>query len=188
MTTIKTKVGDHPKHTKNPFMEELVSRMSVRTVTSRGKDAKVSKYIPYGTTEHEEYVRITDRDRFVKLYATDITKMFSLTKTAQTILGEIMMQIAEDKNDGERINLPPASWWKTNKNLSPSAYWIAIADLLQKNFIARTEGENLYYFNPLMVFNGNRASFIKTYVLDEIENKKDKEAEDYHLEHYEDAA
>ena len=45
--------------------------------------------------------------------------------------------------------------------------------LIASEIIARGRADNIYYINPLIVFNGNRVTFAKSYVKrKKIENKK----------------
>jgi hypothetical protein len=36
--------------------------------------------------------------------------------------------------------------------------------LVENNIIARGPADNLYFINPMVIFNGDRVSFTKTYV------------------------
>ena len=52
--------------------------------------------------------------------------------------------------------------------VNPSATTIAVlaglAELVKAEIIARGPADNLWFINPLIVFNGDRVTFAKTYV------------------------
>ncbi len=45
-------------------------------------------------------------------------------------------------------------------------------ELVEKNFIAETMIQNYYSINPDFMFNGDRLSFVKSYILTEPKNGK----------------
>ena len=50
------------------------------------------------------------------------------------------------------------------KYSSKSSIFIGLGQLLKAEIIARGPSDSLYYINPLVVFNGNRVTYAKTYV------------------------
>ena len=42
--------------------------------------------------------------------------------------------------------------------------FVGFASLVKAGIIARSEMPNMYFINPLIVFNGNRITFAKTYI------------------------
>ena len=50
-------------------------------------------------------------------------------------------------------------WYKTDK-----AVYKGLAELVKAEIIARGPADNLWFINPLIVFNGDRVTFAKTYV------------------------
>ncbi len=47
---------------------------------------------------------------------------------------------------------------------SDKSVYIGLASLLKSKIIARGPNENFYFINPMIVFNGDRVTFAKTYV------------------------
>ena len=45
-------------------------------------------------------------------------------------------------------------------------------ELVEKNFIAETMIQNYYFINPDFMFNGDRLSFVKSYILTESKHAK----------------
>lgn len=43
-----------------------------------------------------------------------------------------------------------------------------LAELLEASIIARSEESSLYFINPMVMFNGNRITFAKSYVRKQI--------------------
>lgn len=50
------------------------------------------------------------------------------------------------------------------KYTSKGTVYRGLAELVKAEIIARGINENLWFINPLIVFNGDRVSFTKTYV------------------------
>ena len=70
--------------------------------------------------------------------------------------------------------------YKTNK-----AVYKGLAELVKAEIIARGPADNLWFINPLIVFNGDRVTFAKTYVrkktLAAQKRKKKQRNDNYHL-------
>ena len=47
---------------------------------------------------------------------------------------------------------------------SEKSIFIGLGSLVENNIIARGPADNLYFINPMVIFNGDRVSFTKTYV------------------------
>ena len=49
-------------------------------------------------------------------------------------------------------------------SISESTFHRGMKELIKKNFIAETTTLNLYFINPDYLFNGDRLSFVKTFI------------------------
>lgn len=58
---------------------------------------------------------------------------------------------------------------KTIVKISRTTYFKGMKELVEKNFIAETMIQNYYFINPDFMFNGDRLSFVKSYILTESE-------------------
>ncbi|MEY0116985.1 replication protein, partial [Providencia rettgeri] len=61
--------------------------------------------------------------------------------------------------------------------ISESTFYRGMKELIKKDFIAETTIQNCYFLNPDYIFNGDRLSFVKSFILkksepEKIENKK----------------
>lgn len=71
---------------------------------------------------------------------------------------------------------------KTIVKVSRTTYFKGMKELVEKKFIAETMIQNYYFINPDFMFNGDRLSFVKSYILTESEHsrkKKDKAMKKY---------
>ena len=67
---------------------------------------------------------------------------------------------------------------------SDKAIYKGLAELVQSEIIARGPNEYNWFINPLIVFNGDRVSFTKTYVRKKTlaaQKKKKQRNDSYHL-------
>ena len=63
---------------------------------------------------------------------------------------------------------------KTIVKVSRTTYFKGMKELVEKNFIAETMIQNYYFINPDFMFNGDRLSFVKSYILTESEHSRIK--------------
>ncbi|MFN7305670.1 MAG: hypothetical protein ACK5TQ_03710, partial [Acetobacteraceae bacterium] len=49
---------------------------------------------------------------------------------------------------------------RSEKATSPSSFHPSLHELLEKKFIAATQGVGTYFFNPALFFNGDRVRFV----------------------------
>ncbi|MFC0254472.1 hypothetical protein ACFFJK_21510, partial [Massilia consociata] len=64
----------------------------------------------------------------------------------------------------DRIYMNPETLPEDLPAISNSAFYRALAELLEKGFLARVESDKHWYFiNPTLFFNGDRVRFITEY-------------------------
>ena len=65
---------------------------------------------------------------------------------------------------------------KTIVKISRTTYFKGMKELVEKHFIAETMIQNYYFINPDFMFNGDRLSLVKSYILTESKagNKRGK--------------
>lgn len=72
------------------------------------------------------------------------------------------MTLLRPKNDKVRVRIDEALTFLNYK--SKKSYFIGIANLLEKDVIARTKYDDEYFINPLIMFNGDRIGYAKIFV------------------------
>lgn len=63
---------------------------------------------------------------------------------------------------------------------SDNSIRIGLTNLLANEIIAKGRIDNLYYINPMFVFNGNRLTSANTYVKKHIDNAKNIDSSQFH--------
>ncbi|KAB4315905.1 MFS transporter [Bacteroides thetaiotaomicron] len=116
-----------------------------------------------------------DEEQFAKLYLNNFAAFFDLSQAAIRVFGYIMTCM-KPKNDMIMFILEDCLEY--TKYTSKGTVYRGLAELVKAEIIARGINENLWFINPLIVFNGDRVSFTKTYVRKKSLSTKKKAEED----------
>ena len=168
-------VKQYKKFKENPFVEKAIEDINIikRTQVVRPsnrdeiqlivKDGEVT-----GHTAFMRYIEV-DEEKFAKVYLSQFSAFWDLSKSAIRVFGHIINTI-KPNNDTFILRMEEAlkdTGYKHKKDIISG-----ISSLIEAGIIARSEYEFEFFINPLVVFNGNRITFAKTYV------KKKKSLED----------
>ena len=99
-----------------------------------------------------------DEEQFAKLYLNNFAAFFDLSQAAIRVFGYIMTCM-KPKNDMIMFILEDCLEY--TKYTSKGTVYRGLAELVKAEIIARGINENLWFINPLIVFNGDRVSFTK---------------------------
>jgi hypothetical protein len=172
-------VRDLPTFDANPFVENALIKIEENTVQKRrfvkntkgveqtivNKDGEVT-----GHTAFLQMVEV-DEDKFAKLYLSQFAAFWDLPKAAIRVFGYIITCCLFPKKDSFFIDIDEALEY--TKYSSSKYINNGIAALVNAGIIAKSNRLNKYFINPLVVFNGDRVTFAKTYV-----RKRKKKVED----------
>lgn len=172
-------VKDLPVFTENPFVENAIENIEENTVSKR-RFIKGSKGVEQtiinsdgevtGTTAFLQQIEI-DEDKFAKVYLSQFAAFWDLSKPAIRVFGYIITNCMIPNKDVFYFDIDEAlayTGYSSSKYINTG-----IAALVVAGIIARGNRQNKYFINPLVVFNGNRVTFARTYV-----RKKKKPIED----------
>lgn len=158
-------------HATNPFMQELdAMKLSTKRRTITAKSGKA--VVDLGTGALEDVAEIVsvhkvDNTQFIKLFTSGLKQFFSLKPTAYKIVQVLLHQLGKStRRDVIYLNMGVAEEYFTEteqKGVSKSAYYSAVKELIEKEFIAESTNPNLYWINPTLFFNGDRVRFVKEY-------------------------
>ncbi|WP_322933713.1 RepA protein [Bacteroides sp. CG01] len=165
------KFSDYEKNRENPFMSQAMEQINNHTVkkyrSSTGTDKRaVLQAMDSQTGEilgHTSFIRQIecDEQEFIKFYLRDFQVFFGLSEKAMRVFGYILTLLKPDSD--EFVFLIDECLQKTPYKGKNSIY-SALAELISAEIIARGRTEVFFYINPMVVFNGNRVTFAKTYV------------------------
>lgn len=152
---------------QNPFMDEKYPLVQVKTkrITNnkggymvKAADGEVVSQIA-GFWHAEE----VDSTKFVKLYVNGV-KAFSGLTSKGTKVFELMYYEIQNNIGNDKIQLRFQSIDQEMTKISKSTFYDGLNELVEKKFLAPTDVPNFYWVNPDYVWNGDRLSFVKTYV------------------------
>ena len=155
------------KYKKNPFLAEAVAEVKIgyKTMTF-GTGETVSN------TETGELIgtaafrqrKVVDQSKFLMLYEKMQAFFWQLSPRANKLLRVIYHQAQEAiATDEIYLNWDIAEEILKSESIkmSKATYFRAVKELLEKKVLAQSVRTNIFYLNPTLIFNGNRASFIQ---------------------------
>lgn len=166
-----TKFSDYEKNKENPFIKDAIEHINNRTVkkyrSATGTDRRaVLQAVDPESGEclgHTSFLRQIecDEEEFIKFYLRDFRVFFGLSEKAMRVFGYILTQVKP--NSDEFIFLIEDCLQHTPYKGKNSIY-AALAELISAEIIARGRSEVFFYINPMVIFNGSRVTFAKSYV------------------------
>ena len=118
-----------------------------------------------GYSAFMRYIEV-DEEKFAKVYLAQFENFWELSKPAIRVFGYIINSLKPNQ-DSFIFRMDKALIY--TKYSHSNSVISGISDLIDKGLIARSNYEFEFFINPLIVFNGSRVTFAKTYV------KKSKE-------------
>ena len=184
MAKNELKLSDFQRNKENPFMKQAIEDIENHVVkkykSSTGSDKKA--VVAAADTDTGEVFRTSfirqievDEEQFAKLYLNNFAAFFDLSQAAIRVFGYIMTCM-KPKNDMIMFILEDCLEY--TKYTSKGTVYRGLAELVKAEIIARGINENLWFINPLIVFNGDRVSFTKKYVRKESLSTKKRAEED----------
>lgn len=163
-TTGKT-ASSYPTFRQNPFIKTTVIKTRSKRVTvARGStiiDSQTGEI--EGLTEVAQVFKV-DEAQFIKVFTSQIKAFFDLGQGAYRLMQIVFAITQKIPPHTDRIYMNPETLPEDLPAISTSAFYRALAELLEKGFLARVESDRHWYFiNPTLFFNGDRVRFITEY-------------------------
>lgn len=154
------------KYKENPFRAETVASVELKHKTLTFGTGKGIHEDETGESLGEaayKQTRVVDGSKFVMMYQAYQQLYWQLSTAAQKVMRAVFFQISEEAINKDQIYLN----WEVAKEIfddenikiGRSTYFKGMAELVEKRVLAQATRENIYFFNPALVFNGNRALF-----------------------------
>ncbi len=177
----ESKVSQFQKNDENPFLNQALEVIDKNIVkkyknsSSTDQKATLLAYDP-NTSEVLGYTRFVrqievDEDQFAKLYLSNFAAFFDLSQASIRVFGYILTCL-KPKQDMIVFFMDKCKEYTKYETTKP--IYKGLAELLHAEIIARGPADNLWFINPMVVFNGDRVTFAKTY----IRKKGSKQIED----------
>lgn len=181
--TKSIKLTDFPANVENPFLKQAVQEVDKHIVhkwrNTAGSDQKAISLVidpesgeVMGQTTFMRQIQV-DEDQFTKLYLTQFRAFFDLTQAGIRVFGYIMTCMKPRK---DMIYFDLQECLAYTKYNSKTMVYRGLAELVNGGIIARGKNDNVYFINPLIIWNGDRARFVTEYV--KKSKKKKKQLED----------
>lgn len=166
-----TSITEFEIYYENPFLKQAVEQVQKNIVkkyrsATRTDEKAILKAYDDRTGEilgHTQFIRQieVDEEQFAKIYLSNFSAFFDLKPQAIKVFGYILEQLIPNRDEFFFIL---EDCMKYTGYKSDTSIRIGLTNLLENKIIARGRKEFFYYINPMVVFNGNRITFAKTYV------------------------
>jgi len=161
--TVKTRAT---KYETNPYME--TSDPIVKSKTKRITNNQGNYMVKNDTGEVVASIagfwqaEEVDSTQFLKLYVNGV-KAFSDLSTKGTKVFELMYYEMQKNQGKDKIYLN-FNAVDPHIKIAKTTFYDGIAELVEKKFLAPTTFPHWFWVNPDYIWNGDRLSFVKTYV------------------------
>ena len=162
MATKNPKLSRFPKYDTNPFINVPVSSIKLGKKTTKINYNLVPKNksrSDLGIASITNQVNDYDKTPFIKFYEKGLLSLSKLSKSALQIVSQInnLLQYNQIHIYIVAQDIMEKCGCETDK-----PYHDGLADLVDKEFLARSKSPNVYFINPEMFFKGNRVdTFLK---------------------------
>ncbi|HLK96284.1 MAG TPA: replication/maintenance protein RepL [Hymenobacter sp.] len=161
-------VKKHEAFKENPFVEQAIQDIKIiqKTQVVRSKNRDEIQLIVNSSGEiegHTAFMKFVevDEEQFAKVYLSQFTAFWELSKPAIRVFGFII-NVLRPKQDEFFLEMNKCLDYTKYKH--PKDVLSGISALIECGIIARSDSHFKYFINPMVVFNGDRVSFAKTYI------------------------
>jgi len=164
------KLSDFLEYDENPFLEDAIKQVNEHIRNKRvfiKGNRSITNYVvddngeTVGQSAFVQNIQV-DEDQFVKLYIKGFEAFYELTVPARKVLGYILQRCIIPDRDSFFFDIDAAK--KVTGYIGENSIRSGIASLISHGLIARSKSSYKFYLNPLILFNGSRLSFVKTYI------------------------
>jgi len=163
-----------PEYKDNPFIEKAISDIKtvkkmqfVQPAKGGGLErAEVQMMVGEKTGEvngHSMFVRFVevDEEKFAKVYLSQFEVFWELPQSAIRVFGYILSKLKPKQDVFEFImdEAKEYTQYKSHHPINAGLFALSRVGIIAKSHLAWR-----YFINPLVVFNGDRVTFAKTYL------------------------
>ena len=106
---------------------------------------------------------IIDRDKFIKIYISEVSSLLDLSKSGLKVFGYILQSLQPQQHE---IYIYFPDLLKACAYKSKNQAYKGLFELVKNKIIALSHKPNIWYINPNILFNGDRIAFVKEYKLE----------------------
>lgn len=166
LTNDRAKLPSLPIFEENPFLDGVGYNQKRRTeIIYDGRQAVIQSDTGEVLEDHLAVARVkhVDADQFVKVYLANLHLFFDLGKPAQRVAEFVLNQIGHRAVGRGEVLLTFGDYekyFKGRQGGTRTTWQRGLAELAGKNLIAKSTTSNVWWINPAVAFNGDRARFI----------------------------
>jgi hypothetical protein len=112
-----------------------------------------------------------EEEKFAKLYLSQFSSFWELSKPAIRVFGYILTKL-EPKKDFFLFDMDLCIEY--TKYTQRNHILTGLSGLIEAGIIARSSKHYIYFINPMIIFNGDRVTFAKTYIKKRTEKLSEK--------------
>lgn len=178
MSTWYKKITDYPENENNPFSEKAVleisttkKRQAIRPPKTKDGENKYWVIDNNGEKVAESlFVREieVDDEQFAKVFLGGLLNFWELSPRGIRVFTYVLRQLRPGR-DEFYFSAPECMKFTLYK--SRGLVISGLAELIGAGLIARSTDPLIYFLNPLIMFNGSRVTFAKSYVRKQIAGK-----------------
>lgn len=162
------------KHKKNPFLAETVAEVNIghKTVSFGTGEALVNAETgEYKGEAAFKQVRVVDKSKFLMMYMGMQSAFWQLSARSQKVLRVIFHEMQNNAIGKDEVYISWDVAEEIFKNegikMSRATYFRALAELVEKKVVAESTRTGIFYLNPTLLFNGNRATFVQQIIAED---------------------
>lgn len=169
-----------PKFDENPFIESSIKEIESNCVIKQRFGTRLDQKGIVATVDpnsgeifQTSFLRRVeiDEDQFTKLYIKNLGALNDLSNAGIRVLNYIMSIVKPNAVD-VIIRREKCMEFCKYKTLKP--IYKGLAELVNAQIIARSWSEDIFFINPLVLFNGNRIVFATEWIKKKNPNIKSK--------------
>jgi hypothetical protein len=179
---VNTGIRSAAKYSENPFLNgtpvtQIAGRKKKYSIASKNNHTITDRAGQVvGGVEHT-IVKVVDDTQFVKVFADGIVGIYDLNRPGGKVFRYLFDEVQKNKNI-DKIYLYFMDAQEEPWSISKPVFFKGMAELLAKNFIARSSNPNMFYLNPAMIWNGDRFKFVQEYQRESTTKKQLKSAQE----------
>lgn len=157
------KLTDFPEMVENPFINELVVPQKSKTNVIATKNGGAILNMNTGQIDDDTLFlaqrKVLDKEPFIKLFQSQLKALFGLTQAGVRVFGYFM----EQSTFGDKVEFNLQDCLNFTGYNSKDSVFRGLAELLENDFIARTNKTYFYYINPQIFYKGDRIVLVTEY-------------------------
>lgn len=160
-----TGVRNAPAYKESPFINGSLVAVQGRkknyTIASGAMTLSDKSGRIQGSVQHS-ITRIIDDTAFVKVFSDGIAGMYDLGSAGSKVFRFLFDEVQKNK-DQDRMYLYFMDALEDPWKIPKTTFFKGMAELLDKDFLAKSSNPNMFFLNPSMMWNGDRFRFVQDY-------------------------